>query len=36
MERKTGRHLRDEKLKENFVRVMYQPSEWDEELPPSP
>lgn len=31
MERKTGRHLRDEKLKENFVRVMYQPTEWDEE-----
>ena len=31
MERKTGRHLRDEKLKENFVRVMYLPTEWDEE-----
>jgi vancomycin resistance protein VanW len=31
MERKTGRHLRDEKLKENFVRVMYVPAEWDEE-----
>lgn len=31
MERKTGRHLRDEKLKENLVRVMYQPAEWEDE-----
>lgn len=31
MERKTGRHLRDEKLKVNFVRVMYLPTGWDEE-----
>jgi len=29
MERTTGRHLRDEKLKENFVRVMYEPTEWE-------
>lgn len=31
MERKTGRHLRDEKLKENFVRVMYEPAEWEDD-----
>lgn len=30
MERKTGRHLRDEKVRENLVRVMYQPTEWEE------
>jgi hypothetical protein len=35
MERKTGRHLRDEKLKENFVRVMYVPTEWEEDDPAS-
>jgi vancomycin resistance protein VanW len=31
MERSTGRHIRDEKLKENFVRVMYRPEVWEEE-----
>jgi vancomycin resistance protein VanW len=31
MERKTGKHLRDEKIKENFVRVMYVPETWEEE-----
>lgn len=31
MERKTGRHLCDEKIKENLVRVMYQPETWEEE-----
>ncbi len=31
MERKTGRHLRDEKVKENFVRVMYVPESWEED-----
>lgn len=31
MERKTGRHLRDEKIKENFVRVMYVPEAWEED-----
>ncbi len=31
MERKTGRHLRDEKIKENFVRVMYVPEKWEED-----
>ncbi len=31
MERKTGRHLRDEKVKENFVRVMYVPESWEDE-----
>lgn len=30
MERKTGRHLRDEMIKANFVRVMYQPQEWED------
>ena len=30
MERKTGRYLRDEKIKENFVRVMYVPETWEE------
>lgn len=30
MERRTGRHLRDEKIKENFVRVNYTPPEWEE------
>lgn len=32
MVRKTGQHLRDEKLKENRVRVMYSPSDWEDEL----
>ena len=31
MERKTGRFLRDEMIKANFVRVMYEPQEWVEE-----
>lgn len=31
IERRTGRHRRDEWIKSNFVRVMYTPSEWDEE-----
>lgn len=31
MERKTGRHLRDEKVKDNFVRVMYTPEGWEED-----
>jgi hypothetical protein len=31
MERKTGRHLREELIKANFVRVMYEPVEWEEE-----
>ena len=35
MERKTGRHLRDEKVKENFVRVMYVPEVWEEDAAPS-
>jgi vancomycin resistance protein VanW len=30
MERKIGKHLRDEKIKENFVRVMYVPETWEE------
>jgi hypothetical protein len=30
MERKTGRHLRDEMIKANFVRVMYEPDRWEE------
>lgn len=30
MVRKTGQHLRDEKLKENCVKVMYSPSDWEE------
>ncbi|MGC4013907.1 MAG: VanW family protein [Luteolibacter sp.] len=30
MTRRGGRHLRDEKIKENFVRVMYEPPEWEE------
>lgn len=39
MERKTGRHLRDELVKENLVRVMYVPDSWedaDAERPPEP
>lgn len=31
MERKTGRHVRDELIKANFVRVMYEPAEWEED-----
>lgn len=31
MQRKTGKFLRDEMIKANCVRVMYQPLEWEEE-----
>lgn len=31
MERRTGREIRCEKIKENFVRVMYEPAQWSEE-----
>lgn len=30
MERRTGRHLRDEFVKANLVRVMYTPARWEE------